>query len=563
MFDNEFKRFVEEYEYKAARQIHRLKQYKNGKLEELVYREVLEGVELLQDKWEDFFGNLRTAQQEARGKANRIAKKHDNTSDPSRLYVLASEEDKQQTWEDVGSDFLYERVGSTVSREIYLGLYRQFCSEMQADRSARRYRKQREQHAGNLFEKTILAWYRDTLDESESLDYNIIKAIRVEEEYRSRRENDSVANEDDLMKDRVRQADRVAKPMVPGLDAATADNKLHSWGLNPEVAGSKDEDSGEYVGGKLSNQLVREIFGGGEVVDNAFSRYEIIRYVSQYGAESAHLERFESGVSDRYGAAQGEYHRAYTDQIREMLRMRESEDEVGGVVTPHLDKRWHLPAYLPPLDSEEEKQQKRDNRRAFLYGLIYNSLAPVCPDQDWVWSLRSKFHASRPLKIEGEHVPAKFHLLHRALEHEPVVVKQILESAEKQRELDFSEYAKENTEHHHAFIEGCKGLDDDVRKAAKDYRLGGTVSFNNVLDPILLLPKALSGKAGIDLRDKLLKEFAQLTHEYYEAFYDQPNTAAKYASRFIDRLKEGSAAYDASHLENQHSEWDNLLAPPR
>jgi hypothetical protein len=104
------------------------------------------------------------------------------------------------------------------------------------------------------------------------------------------------------------------------------------------------------------------LFGGQAVEDPAFSPYSVVRYAATYGLKAENLPKFAAGSEERDQPA-GAYYRAYKNRIRQLV-------EKGNTVTPHLDRRWHLPAYLPDLNSTLWTVEKQKIDRALILGYL-------------------------------------------------------------------------------------------------------------------------------------------------------------------------------------------------
>lgn len=63
---------------------------------------------------------------------------------------------------------------------------------------------------------------------------------------------------------------------------------------------------------------------------------------------------------------EGEYHRAYWEYIRKLGPDLEQNDRI----TPHIDRNWHLVAYLPDIDEEYESRIKSEIVQAFINGIV-------------------------------------------------------------------------------------------------------------------------------------------------------------------------------------------------
>ena len=107
-------------------------------------------------------------------------------------------------------------------------------------------------------------------------------------------------------------------------------------------------------------------------------------------------------------------------------------------ITPHLDKRWHLPAYLPDLNPDLAANEQKNTEAAFLLGLITGALYQVDTDLIWQWKYRNRIGESLTFLIEGKAVET-FRNLFDALSYYPDRVQEIL-SRNKESRPDQEEF---------------------------------------------------------------------------------------------------------------------------
>ena len=65
---------------------------------------------------------------------------------------------------------------------------------------------------------------------------------------------------------------------------------------------------------------------------------------------------------------QGEYFRAYFDRIQHI----DPNVCCSKVITPHIDKNWHIISELPDLDEHNQLRQQRDIFMSVYYSFLYN-----------------------------------------------------------------------------------------------------------------------------------------------------------------------------------------------
>ena len=149
----------------------------------------------------------------------------------------------------------------------------------------------------------------------------------------------------------ISKLDHLALPFIPNMNER---RELTFWGIH--------EDSKE----QLSEIERKELFEEDAIYDNAFSKYEITRYTAHYGLEAHHFNKFSNGEkSERHTKYPGVYYESYYKAVEKLNRGEPA-------VTPHLDKNWHLPAYMPDLNPSHKELDYKKINRAFILGIIYD-----------------------------------------------------------------------------------------------------------------------------------------------------------------------------------------------
>ena len=221
------------------------------------------------------------------------------------------------------SVFIGNRLPEEICKRIYVRQYKKFCQ--------RHYQKQDVSITGfkpdktmDIFRDEILAWYKEVIMEQETIDFNITQAMIKEQNVKGN-------GDFSYINSMVKKMDELAQPLIVSESDQTQSDAY--WGIHSSSVEEFLDDQKDELFGK----------GTGLIEDTAFSKYELIRYKNRCGLFAEDLTAFRDDNSGNPGS----YFAAYKSLIRKM----ETKD---GIVTPHLDKRWHLPAYMPDLNQEQE-----------------------------------------------------------------------------------------------------------------------------------------------------------------------------------------------------------------
>ncbi|MEL6771691.1 MAG: tubulin-like doman-containing protein [Bacteroidota bacterium] len=524
LLDNRFKDFVEEYRDKATRQKRSLQRYYKDRLTELVLRETLRALQAMLSEWERYFQNLRETRNALLRERNQRAAEHERVADPTKRFVLATQAAKEALWEDIRLQFVGTMLPEEIAREIYLGQYRRFV----AARLGERIEAQVASTTEAQFRQDVVAWCRAQLGKVDRLDLNVMEALRREAQ--ATKDAGEATNEDAYMGDQLKRLDNLARPFVP---EAPGTARIKFWGLHPESLESLHEDQREAW------------LGEGRVEDAAFSRREVVRYQSLYGLTAQDFPKFSAGDRDE-GRAAGAYFRAYQERIRKLTGQADVRS-----VTPHLDKRWHLPAYLPDLNEAFHAQDMQRIDAALLRGLAHGLFKVVREDGREVWEFTGTA-GPQLVRIHGEPVLGQLHELHGALLFNPAIVDQALEKADDARARDRQQYpmTQPQTIARHAFYAGAKAVPG----------LEGTPSL---LDAVLAYPQADPADERLPEQSAdLLRDLLDEIERYFLYAYGptKANTAGQSAANLMDKLREESSVYQSADERSAlRSRWDSVV----
>jgi hypothetical protein len=517
IYRNELKEFREEYYEKASSQRSNLIKYKKQKLLELVQLDVRKAVlEILED-WERYFKNLRNIRNKLQQDLNKLAVEEERGSDPTIKYVLASKEVKEKLWNDVRRIMGISWLPTDISEQIYTGQYQRFCQRRKNEYLG----EESIEKVETMFRKDVLGWCEKELEKQDSLKLNCIEAIRREGQLEGRGQSEIEARVEEL----VKTLDRLSRPFVP--DTVHA-NRIDSWGIHPDTLK------------ELSSDQRNDWFGSELIVDSAFSEYEIIRYKSNFNLKINDFPKFSYGDQNK-NISPGNYFVAYTNRIKQLTGKRNT-------VTPHLDKRWHLQAFLPDLNPRKAQEEESMIDRALIIGIIMGYLRNVDNYGDKTWELFEEKNA-RLIKIGDRLVDKYTYSLHRALFHNPIVVDKIMNMFAKEKEYDRDELKDKIAEH--KFYKGATGIKYQPAKGPLCI-LDLIFKYSEDKPTDETLPQK-----EFELLDVLLDEI----YAYFEFVFGghKKALARKEAAKFIEGLKQESKIYNKANAPKHYDQWELIF----
>ena len=519
LLNNRFKDFLNEYVDKSSKQLNNLNRFKKDRLTEFVFRELRKALQEMSDDWEKYFKNLRDTRTSLNNELDILSKKHEKASDPTIKYILATQAFKEKLWEDIRIQVASDEIPPEISERIYKGQYERFCKRRRGDYIS----EQRPEKIEEMFRSDVLAWCAGEMRKVDAINLNCIRALRKEAQINGTGDDQI----EDYIKNQVRVLNNLARPYVPSSNNTT---ELNAWGVHPDCVK------------ELSGTAKNELFDGTDLVDDeAFSAYEIIRNRTVYGLTIDHFHKFYCG--DDKGAQPGEYYKAYYSRIRKLTQR-------GNTVTPHLDKRWHLQAYLPEISSQRVNEDKTNVNRALLWGIMMGYLQNIDEYGRITW-LFNDDAGSRLIHAGEEPADKYLHSLHQALLHNPIIIDKVLQRTAQETERDLSD--KRDNIAEHAFHNNSQKI---------YYDPAGDDAINAV-DAILRYADGDPGdpdliKEGNVLFKLLLEE---IKGYYIKTFGSHREVMAKQeAHTFIDNLIAKSTRFaQADRKGIQFRTWENII----
>lgn len=210
----------------------------------------------------------------------------------------------------------------------------------------------------SLFNKDIIGYYEKELLEvyGPEVNMDIITAIEKEAELEAGK-----FDEDDVRKyvvDVINSAKVLAAPFIEKPMGEEKD-PINSCAFNKKL---KPDD--ESPRAKLIEQ---ELFNFGGEADDDIPLDQILFYKSFYGLRANDLSKFAPPQKGKtYDRSAGEYFKAYYELVSKI----HPDPTVSTVITPHIDRWWHIVTKMPDLDDGNQALQIDRIYAAFFWGFV-------------------------------------------------------------------------------------------------------------------------------------------------------------------------------------------------
>lgn len=514
-----YEEFIETYALNASDQKGRIKLYADAKFMYTVYNELLKQIDEMVKLIEGFFRSIELIQKRIEGKIESLLEIHEKSENPTVKYVYASKEDKQHIWDNVRSHEAEDKMPDEMLEKLYLGFYNHICESVYRGNSHKRSLSNED-----LFEDTILKSAKkltETEEVKNDIDLNVIEALE-QSEYSNTDINKTIL-------EKINDLKQLSVPFIPN---APEPSKLNIWGFTSSTSDALTDKGFDWP----------TLFDGDSVtVDEGFSDYELISYQSQYGLLIADLPNYSSG---EHTQAKGENYIAYKSLIRDLTAKvdEESPYDSRSNITPHLDKRWHLAAFMPDLNESEAAKDKENIRKAFIYGLSLGSIRFISEHN--YDTFRYYGDSNRRLLIKNKEIEGRFSDLIEGLKYNPVIVAEVIEQYNKAVKADnrrnYSQPAK------HRFYRGLAEPKDFVYRTRKDLNGMDWIVYTYADNP--------GGYFDDGDFDALLDTFRNVIEDFFRNVIDMQNDreAEIRMQKFISKLWKDSYYYSLQSSKNTH-----------
>lgn len=218
-----------------------------------------------------------------------------------------------------------------------------------------------EKYFRNVFKSTILGYLDGEISSKfgSIVDMDIISALQHEACYKNVDITAGDINEQQIYARHVIEETRIlAQPFIES-PMGKEPRVIPACAYSPELAKADFPKRKQFV-----SQYLKD--GGGEEADE-IEPSMILFYQAVYDLRANELSKFSPPrQADTYGRPGGEYYKAYFELIQHL----HPQTEKSKVITPHIDRWWHVVTKLPDLDEESQKMQEREIYAAFFWGML-------------------------------------------------------------------------------------------------------------------------------------------------------------------------------------------------
>lgn len=317
-----------------------------------VFREGIDYVTSLCDAFQTFYASFEDRINKLDRRILSLRKKYGNTAGRTTRYVCAT----PNCLDHLLKEMPYTGNTITIDKELAEDIYTKVRSYSMM--------KDKPENGGyfeELFEDGIIGYFKKSLMEiyGSTVDMDVLSALEREAKYEQ--------NEYDF--GRIEQYVRRVIAETRNLSNPFIERPLGEQ-KEPIAACTYSKKLDPKDGSPRSALIAKELGNYGGNPDEDIPLNMIMFYQAIYGLRANGLSKF-APANEADGRCEGEYYKAYYELISQI----KPKSDKTPVITPHIDRSWHIISCLPDLDDENQERQERQIYRAFVLGLLFNLIS--------------------------------------------------------------------------------------------------------------------------------------------------------------------------------------------
>jgi hypothetical protein len=231
------------------------------------------------------------------------------------------------------------------------------------------------------FESEVMSQYRSVVD------MDIITAMEKEALFVDPKENFDTKGQQLYAAKMIDEMEMLAKPFIES-PVGKEPRIIPSCAYSPDLS---DPVKADFPGRK---GFVRKYLAdrGGEA-HPSIDKNMILFYQAVYDIRANELSKFAPARNEEtYSSPDGDYYKAYYELINQI----NPATVKSKVITPHIDKWWHVIDKLPDLDEKSQEMQEKRIYKAFFWGILdrYVTLRTESQDKNVYYLDQNKFRTT-------------------------------------------------------------------------------------------------------------------------------------------------------------------------
>ena len=384
-----------------------------------VLAEGIDYVNSLCDAFQSFYLSFESKISNINRRINVISKKYNHTSGKTARYVCASDNCLKKLVAKMPYTGSAVAIDGDLADDIYSKVRNYSMLSDKPDNNG---------YFNEIFENGIIGYFKKKLMQTYGDEVNMDIITALEKEVELEQGECDPAKVEQYVKHVIDETRKLSNPFI---ERPLGEQKepISACAYNNKLDPADDSPRSALIAKELKN------YGG--TPDEDIPLGMIMFYQSIYGLRANKLSKF--APSDESGRGEGEYFKAYFELVNQI----KPKSDKTPVITPHIDRNWHIISAIPDLDDKNQERQEKKIYKAFLLGLVMEMIGySKISEGKYLYRLYIKGCKPEEFVVSNKTPCDHFYEVLDALTINPVVVNCILESADRIFEKEINNAGK-------------------------------------------------------------------------------------------------------------------------
>ncbi len=382
--------------------------YRTSGILAAVLAEGIDYVNNLCDAFQSFYLSFESKINSINRRVNVIAKKYNHTPGKTARYVCASSDCLNKLVAKMPYTGSAVAIDGDLADDIYSKVRNYSMLKDKPDNNG---------YFNEIFENGIIGYFKKKLMQTYGDEVNMDIITALEKEVELEQGECDPAKVELYVKHVIDETRKLSNPFIErplGEQKAPISACAYNYKLDP------CDDS------PRSNLIAKELKNFGGTADEDIPLGMIMFYQSIYGLRANKLSKF--APADENGRGEGEYFKAYYELVSQI----KPKSDKTPVITPHIDRNWHIISAIPDLDDKNQVAQETKIYKAFMLGLLFDMIKySKVSEGKYRYRLEIKGCKAEDFVVSN-HTPCdNFYEVLDALTINPVIVNCIIDAANR------------------------------------------------------------------------------------------------------------------------------------
>ena len=373
-----------------------------------VLAEGIDYVNNLCDAFQSFYLSFESKINNIARRISVISKKYNHTSGKTARYVCASTNCLNKLVAKMPYTGSAVAIDGNLADDIYSKVRNYSMLKDKPDNNG---------YFNEIFEQGIIGYFKKKLMQSYGDDVNMDIITALEKEAELEQNICESSSVEQYVKHVINETRKLSNPFIErplGEQKAPISACTYNTNLDP------NDDS------PRSDLISKELKNYGGTPDEDIPLGMIMFYQSIYGLRANKLSKF--APADESGRGEGEYFKAYYELVSQI----KPKSDKTPVITPHIDRNWHIISAIPDLDERNQVCQETRIYKAFMLGLLFDMIKySKVSEGKYLYRLEIKGCKAEEFVVSNQTPCDNFYEVLDALTINPVIVNCIINAADR------------------------------------------------------------------------------------------------------------------------------------